>query len=104
MGSDGISRRQALATAGVASLAGLAASANVAHAQAKDAKDEQSEAEHRAAKQKYRQTEAPGWRHAGAFSDGQSVASFLNVRPAQGPGEAMVSYRPDGRIDVWIYL
>ena len=36
--------------------------------------------------------------------DGQAVANFLNLDPAQGAGEAIASDRPDGQIDVWYYL
>jgi hypothetical protein len=31
------------------------------------------------------------------------AAAFLNTTPAQGPGEAMVNYRPSGQLDVYWY-
>jgi len=31
------------------------------------------------------------------------VPGFLNTPPAQGPGEAIVNYRPDGQLDVYFY-
>lgn len=43
------------------------------------------------------------WRTS-TFSDAASFASFLNVNPAQGAGEAFASTRPDGTIDGYYYF
>jgi hypothetical protein len=37
-------------------------------------------------------------------SDGQAAADFLNAFPPQGAGEAMVSNRADGSVDVYYFL
>ena len=36
--------------------------------------------------------------------DAQSAADFLNLPPAQGAGEGMVSNREDGNVDVYYFL
>jgi hypothetical protein len=36
--------------------------------------------------------------------DGQAAADFLNLSPAQGAGEGMVSNRADGSVDVYYFL
>jgi hypothetical protein len=38
------------------------------------------------------------------FENGDAVASYLNTRPAQGPGEAMTTVREDGRVELFIYM
>jgi hypothetical protein len=50
---------------------------------------------------------APGgksWFYSGAFDPGQPVADYLNADPAQAAGEAMVSNREDGLVDVYIFF
>lgn len=44
------------------------------------------------------------WLYSGAFDPGQPVADFLNADPAQAAGEAMVSNRDDGQVDVYIFI
>ncbi len=44
------------------------------------------------------------WIYAGQFPDGVSVADYLNLEPAQGAGEAMVSGNLGGPFDVWIFI
>jgi hypothetical protein len=34
----------------------------------------------------------------------QAAANFLNLAPAQGAGEGMISNRSDGRVDVYYFL
>ena len=50
---------------------------------------------------------APGgksWFYSGAFDPGQPAADYLNADPAQAAGEAMVSNREDGLVDVYIFF
>jgi hypothetical protein len=44
------------------------------------------------------------WFYSGAFDPGQPVADYLNADPAQAAGEAMVSNREDGLVDVYIFF
>ena len=45
------------------------------------------------------------WHHVvPAFQDGRAAASYLNLPPAQGPGEAMTTVHDDGRVEVFAYL
>ncbi|WP_431683141.1 hypothetical protein [Kitasatospora sp. KL5] len=39
------------------------------------------------------------WRHT-VKPDAEAAAAFLNTNPAQGPGEATLTTRTDGQIDV----
>jgi hypothetical protein len=43
------------------------------------------------------------WRHV-VESDATAAANFLNLTPAQGAGEASVTNRSDGRVDVYYFL
>jgi hypothetical protein len=43
------------------------------------------------------------WRYRVA-PNAQSAADFLNQSPAQVVGEAMISNRADGRVDVYYFL
>jgi hypothetical protein len=38
------------------------------------------------------------------FENGDAVANYLNMRPAQGPGEAMTTVRDDGKVALFIYI
>ncbi|WP_354638086.1 hypothetical protein [Kitasatospora camelliae] len=42
------------------------------------------------------------WRHV-IQPDADAAANFLNLTPPQGPGEATITLRTDGQIDV-VYL
>ncbi|WP_371493796.1 hypothetical protein OG871_02005 [Kitasatospora sp. NBC_00374] len=43
------------------------------------------------------------WRHV-IQPDADAAANYLNITPAQGPGEATITTRPDGQIDVIFLL
>jgi len=45
----------------------------------------------------------PRWFHS-VVDEAVSVQTFLNAPPKQGPGEACVTNRPDGKVDVhwWV--
>ncbi|MFC9331787.1 hypothetical protein [Kitasatospora sp. NPDC057015] len=43
------------------------------------------------------------WRHV-IQPDADAAANYLNLNPAQGPGEATVTTRPDGQLDLLVLL
>jgi hypothetical protein len=45
---------------------------------------------------------ALGWRVATRLNTSEAV-NFLNAPPLTGPGEASVTNRPDGRVDIYWY-
>jgi hypothetical protein len=45
----------------------------------------------------------PRWFHS-VVDDPKKVESFLNTNPAQGPGEASVTNRADGKVDVYWFV
>ena len=50
------------------------------------------------------QTAVRIWRAAPRqFTTAAEVANYLNLAPAQGPGEATVSGNTGGPFDVWVY-
>jgi hypothetical protein len=42
--------------------------------------------------------------HALSFSTMDEVVNFINLEPAQGPGEVEFSFSPDGQIWLMYYL
>lgn len=45
----------------------------------------------------------PRWFHS-VVDDPKKVESFLNTNPAQGPGEASMTNRADGKVDVYWFV
>ncbi|MFJ6380795.1 hypothetical protein ACIQI7_12475 [Kitasatospora sp. NPDC092039] len=43
------------------------------------------------------------WHHV-VRADADAAAAYLNTDPAQGPGEATITTRPDGQIDILAFL
>ncbi|MEU1289330.1 hypothetical protein [Kitasatospora sp. NPDC005856] len=43
------------------------------------------------------------WHHV-IKPDADAAATYLNADPAQGPGEATITTRPDGQIDILAFL
>jgi hypothetical protein len=46
---------------------------------------------------------SPRWFHS-VVDDPKKVENFLNTNPAQGPGEASVTNRADGKVDVYWFV
>jgi hypothetical protein len=42
--------------------------------------------------------------HVTTVANAGAAASFLNLAPAQGAGEAFASNRADGRVDVYYFM
>ncbi|MFI1166117.1 hypothetical protein ACH4UM_21480 [Streptomyces sp. NPDC020801] len=47
--------------------------------------------------------QAATW-HVLTFATTQDAVNFVNLPPAQGAGQAVFSYRPDGRVDLMYFL
>jgi hypothetical protein len=89
-----LSRRTAIA-AGAAGLAMAAAGTAIAQ----EARGDDARAKEVAARDTERK-----WRHAGPFPTAEAAANFLNVSPAQGPGEASLACCGDGQFQLIWYL
>jgi len=95
----GLSRRSVIAAGAAAGLSAVVLSAT-ALADDRQKSTEQAKEEKRRARA---DDEPRKWRHI-VRPDAQSAADFLNIQPAQGPGEGLFSVRPDGSVDVlWYY-
>jgi hypothetical protein len=42
--------------------------------------------------------------HVLTFATTQAAVNFVNLPPAQGAGQAVFSYRPDGQVDLMYFL